>query len=78
MHALSTQMVPRAFAAGLATTHAENDSKSARNSLLLRVIKGSNMLNLRADIDGYALGLPEEMTRFERSWVCRSPQQTRY
>ena len=36
-----------AFAAGLAasaTTYAENDSKSARKSLLVRVIKGSNML----------------------------------
>lgn len=68
-HALSAQMVPMAFAMGLATTHAENDSKSARNSLLVRVIKGSNVLNLRADIGGYVAHLPEEMARLDRSLV---------
>ena len=32
MHALSAQMVPIAFAAGLATTYAENDSKTLRTT----------------------------------------------
>ena len=39
------------------------------NSLLLRVIKGSNVLNLRADIDGYVVCLPEEMARPHRGLV---------
>ena len=62
-------MFSTAFAAGLATTYAENNSKSAWNNLLVRAIKSSNVLNLRADIDGYVVRLPEEMARLDRGLV---------
>ena len=60
-NARSAQMVPMALPR-LATTYAEIDSMSARNSLLVRVINDSSVLNLRADIDGNAVQVTSLMT----------------
>ena len=37
--------------------------------MLVSFIKGSNVLNLRADVDGYVFCLPEEIARLDRGLV---------
>ncbi len=66
-HALTAQLMHMIFASGLGVTFPDAKSKSARNNLIVKVIKGANMLNLLEEIDAFQSRFPDGMARFDRT-----------
>ncbi len=64
---LSAQLVPMILASGLEVTFPDAKSKSARNNLIVKVIKGANVLNLREDIDAYPSRFPDAMAGLDKN-----------
>ena len=78
-HALNVHLAPMVISSGLAVTFADVTSKADRMSLVVKVIKGSNVLSLRESIDSVSTRYPLQMEELDKGMlgVHNTTQQVR-